>query len=95
MFDIGMQELLVIFLVALLVFGPKRLPELGKTIGKGMAEFRRAMSGIKEQMNSELYVTKQQPSQETDAKKDGQKTGAETNETAEIRKIKDNEEQKG
>ncbi|MCX5717999.1 MAG: Sec-independent protein translocase protein TatB [Nitrospirae bacterium] len=54
MFDIGMQELILIFIVALLVFGPKRLPELGRTIGKGMAELKRAMYGIKEQMNSEL-----------------------------------------
>lgn len=58
MFDIGMQELILIFIVALLVFGPKRLPELGRTIGKGMAEFKKAMYGIKEQMDSELHDIK-------------------------------------
>jgi Tat protein translocase TatB subunit len=54
MFDIGMQELILIFIVALLVFGPKRLPELGRTIGKGMAEIKKAMYGVKEQIDSEL-----------------------------------------
>lgn len=58
MFDIGIQELIVIFIVALLVFGPKRLPELGRTIGKGMAEIKKAMYGIKEQMDSELHDIK-------------------------------------
>ena len=59
MFDIGMQELILIFIVALLVFGPKRLPELGRTIGKGMAELKKAMYGIKEQMDSELHDIKE------------------------------------
>jgi len=58
-FDIGMQELILIFIVALLVFGPKRLPELGRTIGKGMAELKKAMYGIKEQMDSELHDIKE------------------------------------
>ncbi|MDI6744720.1 MAG: Sec-independent protein translocase protein TatB [Thermodesulfovibrionales bacterium] len=59
MFDIGMQELILIFIVALLVFGPKRLPELGRTIGKGMAELKKAMYDIKEQMDSELHDIKE------------------------------------
>ena len=59
MFDIGMQELILIFIVALLVFGPKRLPELGRTIGKGMAEIKKAMYGVKEQMDSELHDIKE------------------------------------
>ena len=44
---VGVQEMMVIFLVALVLFGPKKLPELGKTIGKAITEFRRAQSELK------------------------------------------------
>jgi TatA/E family protein of Tat protein translocase len=42
MFGIGVPEVMVILVVALLVLGPKRLPEIARSLGKGMAEFRRA-----------------------------------------------------
>lgn len=48
MFDLGTQELIVIFIVAFLVFGPKKLPELGRTLGKGIRELKEAMRGVKE-----------------------------------------------
>lgn len=69
MFDLGMQELIVIFIVALLVFGPKRLPELGRTIGKGLAELKRAMHGVKEQMDAEMQEIKQPVSLKQDSSK--------------------------
>jgi len=47
MFDIGMQELFIIFLVALLVLGPRKLPELARTLGRGVGELKRAMYGIR------------------------------------------------
>jgi len=47
MFGIGMTELLVILTVALLVIGPKKLPELARSLGKGLAEFRRASSEMR------------------------------------------------
>lgn len=54
MFDIGLQELIVIFVVALLVFGPKRLPEIGRSLGKGLAELKRAMEDVKQQVHDEV-----------------------------------------
>lgn len=52
--NIGFPEMIFIFVIALLVFGPKRLPELGRSLGKGMAEFRRATSGIKDSIEREI-----------------------------------------
>ncbi|MCS5635470.1 MAG: twin-arginine translocase TatA/TatE family subunit [Myxococcota bacterium] len=48
MFGIGIQELAIIFIVALLIFGPKRLPEFARSLGKGLAEFRRASSDLRQ-----------------------------------------------
>ncbi|MBI5074097.1 MAG: twin-arginine translocase subunit TatB [Nitrospirae bacterium] len=56
MFDIGFQELIIIFVVALLVFGPKKLPELAKTMGKWMAEIKRGVYIAKSQIENELNV---------------------------------------
>ena len=49
MFGIGMTELLVIFVIGLLVLGPKRLPELARSLGKGLAEFRRASMDMRKE----------------------------------------------
>lgn len=48
MFNIGIPELVVILGIAILVVGPKRLPELAKSLGKGLREFRKATDGVKE-----------------------------------------------
>lgn len=54
MFDIGFQELIIIFVVALLVLGPDKLPEVSKTLGKWVFEIRRGIDTAKMQMENEI-----------------------------------------
>src|SRR3981081_679996 len=56
MFDIGLQELVLIFVIALLVFGPKNLPQLGRSLGRAMREFRRASDEFKETSATNLEM---------------------------------------
>ena len=51
-FGIGIWELLILLLVLLLVFGPKRLPEMGRQLGKGMREFKDSVTGVEEAVTS-------------------------------------------
>jgi TatA/E family protein of Tat protein translocase len=57
---LGWQETVFIFVLALLIFGPKKLPELGKTIGKAMTEFRRASSELKATFDREMVSIEQE-----------------------------------
>jgi sec-independent protein translocase protein TatA len=54
MWNIGFPELVIIFVIALLVFGPRKLPELGKSLGKGLAEFKRASNELKRTWEEEV-----------------------------------------
>lgn len=59
---IGVQEMVVIFLIALVLFGPKKLPELGRTIGKALTEFRRASNDLKSSFEREMHNLEQETS---------------------------------
>ncbi len=53
MFGVGMSELLMILVVALIVLGPQKLPEIAKALGKGFAEFRRASQGLRDALDTQ------------------------------------------
>jgi TatA/E family protein of Tat protein translocase len=61
MFDIGLQELLVIGVLALLVFGPSKLPELGRMFGRAMREFRRASDEFRTTVETNLKINEPDP----------------------------------
>ena len=61
MFDIGLQELVVIFVIALLVFGPKNLPQLGRSLGRAMREFRRASDEFRSTIETNLQINAVDP----------------------------------
>jgi sec-independent protein translocase protein TatA len=54
--SLGMPELVIIFVIALIVFGPRKLPELGKSLGKSLAEFKRASNELRNSLEEEIRV---------------------------------------
>jgi len=74
MFGIGMPELLIILVLALIVMGPKKLPEMARSLGKGLAEFKRASSEMRSSIEEESRATeeKEHPVAEAAAAKAGE-----------------------
>ena len=60
--SLGMQEIIVIFIIVLIVFGPRKLPELGKSLGKGLAEFKKASNELKQTWEEEVRLEKEKES---------------------------------
>ena len=56
---LGMPEMIVIFVIALLVFGPRKLPELGRSLGKSLGEFKRASNELRNTLEEEVRVEEQ------------------------------------
>jgi TatA/E family protein of Tat protein translocase len=84
--NIGLPELLIILVIALLIFGPKKLPEVGKSLGRAIREFRRTSDEIKEKIEQEIQADELKDIHE-DIKKD-------IKDIKEIKDIKDDEEGK-
>ncbi len=76
MFGIGMTELLVILVIALLVIGPKRLPEMARSLGRGLAEFRRASTDIRREFLDVSEEARIDPLESTGEHEKGSGTGS-------------------
>ena len=57
--SIAMPELIIIFVIALIIFGPRKLPELGRSLGKSLAEFKRASNELKSTLEEEIRLEEQ------------------------------------
>ena len=61
--SIGMPELIIIFVIALIIFGPRKLPELGRSLGKSIGEFKRASNDLRSTLEEEIKVEDSRPPQ--------------------------------
>jgi len=57
--SIGMPEMIIIFMIALIIFGPRKLPELGRSLGKSLNEFKRASSELRNTLDEEIRLEEQ------------------------------------
>lgn len=80
MFNLGLPEIIIIGAAALLVFGPKRLPELAKSLGKGIRDFKKAVEGGEEEKDNDALPPAERPqhsvpSKSTETASHEEKTG--------------------
>ena len=63
--SIGMPELIIILTIALIIFGPRKLPELGRSLGKSLGEFKRASNELRNTLDEEIRIEEQRATQRT------------------------------
>jgi len=63
--SLGFPELIVIFVIALIIFGPRKLPEIGKSLGKSLAEFKKASNELRNTLEEEIRVEEQRSTVDT------------------------------
>jgi sec-independent protein translocase protein TatA len=67
--SIGMPELIIIFVIALIIFGPRKLPELGRSLGRSLSEFKKASNELRSTLEEEIRIEEQKDAQKDAASK--------------------------
>jgi sec-independent protein translocase protein TatA len=80
--SIGMPELIIIFVIALIIFGPRKLPELGRSLGKSLAEFKKASNELKSTLEEEIRLEEQRSTLEASKAESAKAAAATTLATA-------------
>ena len=75
---IGMPELIVIMVIALIIFGPRKLPELGRSLGRSLNEFKRASNELKHTLDEEIRVDEQRAAEQRAAEAQPRTTSTST-----------------
>ena len=70
MWNLGFPEIVIIFIVALVIFGPRKLPELGRSLGRGLSEFKKASNELKRTWEDEVDAVKHEVEVEQDELKE-------------------------
>jgi sec-independent protein translocase protein TatA len=88
--SIGMPELIIILVIALIIFGPRKLPELGKSLGRSLNEFKRASADLQNTLEQEIKL-EEQKEQQAKARPDntGTTTAADTTDTGTVARTPD------
>ena len=92
--SIGMPEMLIILVIALIIFGPRKLPELGRSLGKSLAEFKRASNELKNTLEEEIRLDEQRTTQEAAKAKEAPATPASTEPGGETPVAHDHDDQR-
>lgn len=68
MFNVGPGEIAIVFTLALVLFGPKKLPELGKSLGQGLGNFKKSLTDAQQEMKAAMEIEDKSKAAEEDAK---------------------------
>jgi TatA/E family protein of Tat protein translocase len=74
--SVGVPELIIIFTIALIIFGPRKLPELGKSLGKSLAEFKRASNELKNTLDEEIRLEERRSATADDERRSAERQAA-------------------